>query len=142
MTEAARQGDPIAHTHALNGLLAGLAIGATVALIGVAVVGTGGLAAVAAVGVYALMGAVIGEVIGSLSVFTKNTGHIITVYINGRPAARASLSAVLCAKCGPCLMLKAAAASISTARQPLASATTRPNRPICLSAVIPSRLRK
>ena len=44
---AARLDDPIEHSSALGGLLAGLAIGAGAALIGIAVIGTGGLAAVA-----------------------------------------------------------------------------------------------
>jgi len=102
MSEAARVGDPIAHTSALTGLLTGLAVCATAALIGVTVVGTGGLAAVAVVGAAAAGGAGIGEVIGSLSLCTSNTGNITTgspdVYINGRPAVRATLSVALCAK--------------------------------------------
>ena len=44
MPEAARVGDPIAHSAALGGLIAGAVIGGLVA---VAIVGTGGLAAVA-----------------------------------------------------------------------------------------------
>lgn len=39
---AARLDDPIEHSSALDGLLAGLAIGAGAVLIGIAVVGTGG----------------------------------------------------------------------------------------------------
>jgi len=101
MSEAARQGDPIAHSSALEGLLLGLAVGAAVAL---ATVSTGGLAAVAIVGAAASGGALVGEVLGSLSVCSRNTGHIISgspdVYTNGRPAARASLSVVVCSKRG------------------------------------------
>jgi len=104
MSEAARQDDPIAHTSALGGLLTGLAFGAALAITGVAIVGTGGMVAVAIVGAAAAGGAGIGEVIGSLSVCTKNSGYILegssNVFINGRPAVRASLSAVLCDKHG------------------------------------------
>jgi len=102
MSEAARVGDPIAHTSALTGLLTGLAVGA---LAGVLIAGTGGLAAAAVIGAAAAGGAGIGEVIGSLSWCTSNTGNITTgppdVYINGRPAVRSSLSIALCAKHAP-----------------------------------------
>lgn len=60
---AARVDDPIEHSSALEGLLAGLAIGAGVVLIGIAIVGTGGLGAVALgamVGAGAATGAGIG----------------------------------------------------------------------------------
>ena len=67
---AARLDDPIEHSSALGGLLAGLAIGAGAVLIGIAVIGTGGLGAVALaamVGAGAATGAGIGQPIGSLS---------------------------------------------------------------------------
>lgn len=105
---AARLDDPISHTSAMGGLLAGLAIGAGVAVAGIAIVGTGGLAvgpivgAVAAVGAGASAGAGIGQVIGSLSAFTSETGMITTaspnVRINGKPAARAHADYVDCDK--------------------------------------------
>jgi len=102
MSEAARVGDPIAHTSALTGLIGGLLAGA---VLGAVMVSTGGLAAVAVIGAAASGGALIGEVIGGLSIFTSNTGTITTgspdVYTNGRPAARATLSVVLCAKHAP-----------------------------------------
>ena len=51
---AARVGDPIAHTSALEGLLLGLAVGAAAVVVaaaaGVTIVASGGLAAVVAVG--------------------------------------------------------------------------------------------
>jgi len=101
MTEAARLGDPIAHTHALRGLLIGAAVGA---VIGITVVGTGGVAAVAVVGGMVSAGAGIGEMIGRFSCCTHNAGRIIegsaNVFINGRPAARASLSSIECDKHG------------------------------------------
>jgi len=67
---AARLDDPIEHSSALGGLLAGLAIGAGAVLIGIAVIGSGGLGAVALaamVGAGAATGAGIGQPIGSLS---------------------------------------------------------------------------
>jgi len=108
MSGAARVGDPIAHTSALNGLLTGLAIGGGLALTGVLIAGTGGLAAVAIVGAGVSSGAAVGELIGGLAYFTNNTGAITTgspnVFINGRPAARASLSTALCDKHGLALV--------------------------------------
>jgi len=121
ISEAARQGDPISHTRALGGLLTGLAIG------GVALLGTGGLAVAvvgaaasigvtvstgvaASVAVVATIGATtsifagLGELIGSLSWSNHDAGHILegspNVFINGRPAARASLSTITCDKHG------------------------------------------
>ena len=102
MSAAARKDDPIEHSSALGGLLTGLAIGAAVAVAGVAIVGTGGLAAVAIVGAGAALGAGIGELIGSLSFCTSQAGKIIegsaNVFINGLAAARAHLSTVACDK--------------------------------------------
>lgn len=100
---AARLDDPIEHSSALGGLLAGLAIGAGAVLIGIAVVGTGGLGAVALaamVGAGAATGAGIGQLIGSLSFACSETGQIRSgsgnVYINGKPAARAHLDNAEC----------------------------------------------
>jgi len=102
MNEVVRQEDPIAHTSALDYLLIGLVVGATAAFAGVAIVGTAGITAVAIVGAAAAGGSSIGEVIGSLSMFTQDAGYILegspNVFINGRPSARASLSTVLCDK--------------------------------------------
>lgn len=105
---AARLGDPISHSSAMDGLLTGLAVGAGVALAGVAVVTTGGLAAapimatVAAVGAGASAGAGIGQLLGSLKAMSSETGKITSaspnVRINGIPAARASADHVDCSK--------------------------------------------
>jgi uncharacterized Zn-binding protein involved in type VI secretion len=100
---AARQDDPIEHSSALCGLLAGLALGAGAVLIGIAVVGTGGLGALAIgamIGAGAATGAGIGELLGSLSHAQRETGWITAgsdnVHINGRPAARAHVDQALC----------------------------------------------
>lgn len=102
---AARLGDPIEHSSALNGLLAGLAIGAGAVMVGIAIIGTGGLGTVvlgAMVGAGAATGAGIGELIGSLSIACSETGQIHSgsgdVYINGKPAARAHLDNAICSK--------------------------------------------
>ena len=101
---AARQWDPIEHSNAMGGLLAGLAIGATAALIGLAIVGTGGLAAVAIVGASAVAGAGIGELVGSLSFAVQSAGNIVSgspnVHVNGLPAARAHVDKAKCDKHG------------------------------------------
>lgn len=99
---AARLGDPIQHSSAMGGLMAGLLIGAAVAVGAVAVVGTGGLAAAAIIGAGASMGGGIGEVIGSMSFAMQPAGAILTgspnVFFNGQPAARAHVDVALCDK--------------------------------------------
>ncbi|MGF6393746.1 PAAR domain-containing protein [Pseudomonas plecoglossicida] len=103
MSEAARVGDPIEHSSALGGLLAGLAIGSGAVLIGIAVVGTAGLGAAAVVamlGAGAATGAGIGQLLGSLSFAQRETGRIrsgsANVFINGKPAARAHVDYAEC----------------------------------------------
>lgn len=100
---AARMGDPIEHSSALGGFLAGLAVGAGAVLVGIAVVGTGGLGAVALgamVGAGAATGAGIGQLLGSLSFACHGAGQVVSgsgnVHINGKPAARAHLDAASC----------------------------------------------
>jgi uncharacterized Zn-binding protein involved in type VI secretion len=100
---AARVDDPIEHSSALGGLLAGLAIGAGAVLVGIAIVGTGGLGAVAlaaVVGAGAATGAGIGQLLGSLSFACHDAGKILTgsgnVHVNGRAAARAHVDTAHC----------------------------------------------
>lgn len=99
MPAAARQTDPIAHTSALAGLLAGLAVGALAGLAVLATVTTGGLAA-AAVGSMVVaasfggsLGGIAGEWLGSL-VKTRRGAVVgpcsVTVMFNHLPAARVS----------------------------------------------------
>jgi uncharacterized Zn-binding protein involved in type VI secretion len=94
---AARLHDPISHSSALGGLVAGAVLGAIVA---VAVVGTGGAALVllAAVATGVSLGAGIGELLGSL--LESTAGEIAsgaeTVTTNRRPAARARADRVTC----------------------------------------------
>ncbi|GKS08679.1 PAAR domain-containing protein [Pseudomonas syringae pv. theae] len=102
MSAAARLDDPIEHTGSLTGLLAGFAIGAIGAAL---IVGTGGLAAVAMVGAAAATGAGIGQLIGSMSICSHQTGQIISgssnVDINGKAAARAHVDKARCDDHGP-----------------------------------------
>ena len=107
MGEAARLGDPIAHTSALAGFLAGAVIGialiATVAFAtftcGFGVALLAGLAA--GIGASAILG--LGEAIGRM--FSSPSGAINTgspnVFINGKPAAFATASTVSCSKDNP-----------------------------------------
>ncbi|MGF6110209.1 hypothetical protein QFZ85_001745 [Pseudomonas frederiksbergensis] len=89
---AARLDDPIEHSSALGGLLAGLAIGAGAVLVGIAIVGTGGLGAVALCAmVGAGAGAATGAGIGQLSVASHLTGM---VQDRSRRALEMSLSIV------------------------------------------------
>jgi uncharacterized Zn-binding protein involved in type VI secretion len=105
---AARLDDPIEHSSALGGLLAGLAIGAGAVLVGIAIVGTGGLGAVALcamVGAGAATGAGIGQLFGSLSFASHRAGQIKTgsgnVFINSKAAARAHVDTAVCDQHGP-----------------------------------------
>jgi uncharacterized Zn-binding protein involved in type VI secretion len=106
---AARLNDPIAHTSAMSGLIAGAIVGAGLALGAALLVGTGGLAAPLLIGGAMLaggaMGAWIGEFVGSLSFFNKTTGNIATgssdVFVNFKPLARAQADTGECSKHGP-----------------------------------------
>lgn len=108
MSAAARVGDPIEHTSALEGLLLGLAVGAAAVVVaaaaGVSIVASGGLAAVAVVGAVVSLSAGVGELIGSLSCCTNKAGQIFkgsgNVFTNGKPAARAHLDTATCDKHG------------------------------------------
>lgn len=108
MSAAARVGDPIEHTSALEGLLLGLAVGAAAVVVGLAagvtILATGGLAAVAAVGAVMALSAGFGELIGSLSWCTNKAGQIFkgsgNVFTNGKPAARAHVDTATCDKHG------------------------------------------
>lgn len=111
MFEAARVNDPIAHTSALAGFLAGAMIGialiAAVAFVtftggcGLAIVA--GLIAGIAAGAAAPMLASLGESIGGS--FTSPSGMIKSgspnVFVNGRQAAHATASATACSKHTP-----------------------------------------
>lgn len=105
--EAARLGDPIAHTNALSGLIAGAVTGVVLAAAVVAVVGTGGVAAVAigaGIAAAGAGGALSGKYIGEL-IPTSPTGAIAsgagTVIIGGRPAARAGQDLATCSGATP-----------------------------------------
>ena len=108
MSAAARVGDPIEHSAALEGLLLGLAVGAAAVVVaaaaGVSIVASGGLAAVTVVGAVITMSAGIGELIGSLSCSINKGGQIFkgseNVHTNGKPAARAHLDTTTCDKHG------------------------------------------
>jgi uncharacterized Zn-binding protein involved in type VI secretion len=111
MPKAARDGDPIAHTSAMGGLLAGVFAGAAIGLTvgalivgGVVTVATGGLAAPVLI-VGAGLGGWIGEFVGSMSFCSPVTGALLTgsmnVFINGKKAARAMLDIGACSKDAP-----------------------------------------
>lgn len=103
MPEAARLEDPISHSAALGGLIAGALIGG---LIAVAVVVTAPVSVPALIGGAVIAGAAVGgagvgELLGSLSFARSTTGAIDspgspTVKVNGRKAARAHLDTVVC----------------------------------------------
>lgn len=90
MPAAARVGDPVTHTNALAGLVAGVLIGAVV---GAMIVGTGGAAAplllASAVAGGASLGGTVGEFLGGFS--TSTVGKLVdgspNVRVNGRQAA-------------------------------------------------------
>jgi uncharacterized Zn-binding protein involved in type VI secretion len=108
MSAAARVGDPIEHTSALEGLLLGMALGAAVVVgalaAGVTIAASGGLATIAVIGAVVSISGGIGELIGSLSWCTNKAGQIFkgsgNVFTNGKPAARAHLDTAACEKHG------------------------------------------
>ncbi len=108
--KAARLGDPIEHTRALEGFLIGAIVGLAVgAAVVAATVATGGaaLAVVAAVGTAAATtggGALLGHAIGELT--TYRAGQIApicstNVLVNKKPAARAIIDVAACSRDGP-----------------------------------------
>lgn len=104
MQPAARLRDPIAHSQALNGLIAGALIGGALAVIVVvtAPVSVPVLIGAAVIGGAAVGGAGLGEMLGSLSPCLTVKGEINrpgspNVTINGFRAARAHLDRVICA---------------------------------------------
>ncbi len=112
----ARIGDPVEHSHALMGFIAGAAIGLGVgiALLGATLAApfTGGLSLVAVAGGIAALGGITaltglgamagGKVLGLAG--TYNAGQIITgspnVFVNGRQAARAITDTAACSQHG------------------------------------------
>lgn len=103
MPEAARLQDPIAHSAALGGLIAGAIIGGLVAtaIVLTAPVSVPALIGGAAIAGGVVVGAGVGELLGSLSFSRSRTGMIDspgspTVLVNGRKAARAHLDTVVC----------------------------------------------
>lgn len=104
MAAAARLTDPIGHSPTMSWLLKGLLMGAAIAVVGVAIIGTGGLAAVAIVGGAAAMGAGLGEAMSSMSWAPKEVVGAITaagasrVFVNSMAAVRAHLDFATCSK--------------------------------------------
>lgn len=103
MPKAARALDPIGHAPVVSSLLKGLLVGAAIALVAVAVIGTGGLAALALVGAGAAAGAAIGTAISGMTGGTEVCGNIVApcstnVFINGKGAARANIDAAICSR--------------------------------------------
>ena len=110
MTQGAgRVDDSIAHSHAMGGLLVGLAVGA---LAGAAIIATGGLALVAVAGAVAVTAgaAGVGEVVGSMNIVdsvlgSNTTGQVKSgspnVFINGRSVARAHRDVAVCSTHAP-----------------------------------------
>ncbi|MBY4694727.1 DUF6531 domain-containing protein [Burkholderia latens] len=107
MYEAARVTDPIEHTSALTGFLVGAVLGiALIAAVAFATFTCGfGVALLAgmAAGIGAQVLLSLGEAVGRM--FSSPSGNIVTgssdVYVNGKPAAYATLSGVACTKHNP-----------------------------------------
>jgi uncharacterized Zn-binding protein involved in type VI secretion len=105
---AARLYDPIAHSSAESGLIAGMVIGASLVIGAALIVGTGGAALPLVIGAAltaAAVGGWIGEFVGSLSFFNNISGKIArgspNVFVNYKPQARAVADIGECSKHGP-----------------------------------------
>ncbi|WP_230960409.1 RHS repeat-associated core domain-containing protein [Burkholderia pseudomultivorans] len=126
MYEAARVTDPIEHTSALAGFLVGAVLGiALIAAVAFATFtcgfGVGLLAGmVAGIGAQGLKS--LGEAVGKM--FSSQSGNIITgstnVYVNGKPAAYATLSGVACSKHNPVPLVAQGSTNIFINNRPAA----------------------
>lgn len=145
MSEAARVGDTIGHSHALAGMIGGTIVGGLIAAAGAVAAGALFVAGLAAscIGVGVLLigaslavgyltgeaataardgiadaGAGAGAGAGSLS----PTGKIVTgspnVFIDGKPAAIATLSQVACSDDGPSMQMAQGSDKVSINDQP------------------------
>ncbi|KEA53435.1 type IV secretion protein Rhs, partial [Mangrovibacter sp. MFB070] len=139
MSEAARLGDPIGHSHALAGMIAGTLVGGLIAAAGGIAAGalfTAGLAASClGVGVL-LIGAsfLVGYLTGKLATAARDgladagagslspSGAIQTgspnVFINGKPAAIATISQVSCSNDGPSMQMAQGSDNVFINKQP------------------------
>ncbi|MBH1932510.1 PAAR domain-containing protein, partial [Serratia rubidaea] len=148
MSEAARVGDAIGHSHALAGMIGGTLIGGLIAVAGSVVAGAlfvGGLAA-SCVGVGVLLvGAslAVGYLTGELATKARDgiaeagagsltpAGKIVTgspdVRINGKPAAIATVSQVACDQDGPSMQMAQGSDKVYINGQPAARVGDKTN---------------
>jgi RHS repeat-associated protein len=139
MSEAARVGDTIGHSHALAGMIGGTIVGGLIAAAGAVAAGALFVAGLAAscigVGVL-LIGAslAVGYLTGEAATAARDgiadagagslspTGKIVTgspnVFINGKPAAIATLSQVACSDDGPSMQMAQGSDKVSINDQP------------------------
>ncbi|CAI0893039.1 RHS repeat-associated core domain-containing protein [Serratia entomophila] len=139
MTEAARVGDTIGHSHALAGMIAGTLVGGLIAAAGAVAAGAlfvAGLAAscvgvgVLLIGASLAVGYLTGEAAtaardgiagagaGSLTPKGKIATGSPNVFINGKPAAIATLSQVACSDDGPSMQMAQGSDNVSINGQP------------------------
>lgn len=139
MSEAARVGDTIGHSHALAGMIGGTIIGGLIAAAGAVAAGALFVAGLAAscIGVCVLLiGAslAVGYLTGEAATAARDgiadagagslspTGKIVTgspnVFINGKPAAIATLSQVACSDDGPSMQMAQGSDKVSINDQP------------------------
>ncbi|MEL5575198.1 RHS repeat-associated core domain-containing protein [Serratia marcescens] len=139
MTEAARVGDTIGHSHALAGMIAGTLVGGLIAAAGAVAAGALFVAGLAAscVGVGVLLiGAslAVGYLTGEAATAARDgiadagagsltpKGKIVTgspnVFINGKPAAIATVSQVACSDDGPSMQMAQGSDKVSINGQP------------------------
>ncbi|CAI0794534.1 Uncharacterized conserved protein [Serratia proteamaculans] len=141
MSEAARVGDTIGHSHALAGMIGGTIVGGLIAAAGAVAAGALFVAGLAAscigVGVL-LIGAslAVGYLTGEAATAARDgiadagagagslspTGKIVTgspnVFIDGKPAAIATLSQVACSDDGPSMQMAQGSDKVSINDQP------------------------
>lgn len=139
MTEAARVGDTIGHSHALAGMIAGTIVGGLIAAAGALAAGALFVAGLAAscVGVGVLLigaSVAVGYLTGEAATAARDgiadagagsltpKGNIVTgspnVFINGKPAALATNSQVACSDDGPSMQMAQGSDKVSINGQP------------------------
>ncbi|NIF23329.1 DUF6531 domain-containing protein, partial [Candidatus Pantoea multigeneris] len=148
MGEAARVGDPIGHSHALAGMIAGTVVGGLLAAAGSYAAGAlfaAGLAtSCLGVGLVVIgISVAVGFLSGWLATTARDAlagvgersfsqcGTLLTgshnVFINGKPAALATFSRAACSQDGPCMQVAQGASNVFVNGFPLARSGDKTN---------------
>ncbi|GAA3599076.1 hypothetical protein GCM10023078_28000 [Gibbsiella greigii] len=148
MYEAARVGDPIGHSHAMAGMIAGTVVGGTLAALGglassalfmvglaASCIGVGLVLVALSVAVGGLTAAAATSTSDSMAesgaASASSTGKILSgspnVFINGKPAAIATISLVECSDHGPSMQMAQGSSTVFINGHPAARTGDKTN---------------